>query len=256
MFMAAAALCVSCGNAGSAKKDKKSATRADKAQNALDWEGTYMGNLPVASGEAMTTIITLNNDMTFVYVIQPAQGGAPLTKKEGLFTWRQDQLPVIAFVGDDLEGFPRYYFVGENYLDQLDMEGKAITGKMADLYRLDKVTGGLLERYWKCVEIGGKAIAPADEHSREVHMIFKAEDNRVFGNAGCNNFNGSYTLDGKSLKFGHAASTMMACPDLDTEQKFFAMLPEVSGYRIADDTLWLLDKDGKVLAEFKEVLLR
>jgi heat shock protein HslJ len=39
------------------------------------------------------------------------------------------------------------------------------------------------------------------------------ESGRLAGFAGCNNFSGSYTLDGDQLKIGPVASTQMACPE-------------------------------------------
>src|SRR3970040_107324 len=38
-----------------------------------------------------------------------------------------------------------------------------------------------------------------------------AEDGTYSGSGGCNNYSGTYTIDGSSISLGVAASTMMAC---------------------------------------------
>ena len=46
------------------------------------------------------------------------------------------------------------------------------------------------------------------------------------GSAGCNTYNGTYTVDGSSISFGPLATTKMACPVADTavETAFLAGL--------------------------------
>lgn len=70
-----------------------------------------------------------------------------------------------------------------------------------------------------------------------------AQDLRVDGDAGCNNYFTQATLEGSKLQFAHAASTRMACaPELMTQESaFFAALVAVAGYEISDDSMRLLD---------------
>jgi heat shock protein HslJ len=51
-------------------------------------------------------------------------------------------------------------------------------------------------------------------------------DGKVSGNAGCNTYNGEYTLDGTSLTVGPLATTMMACDQaiMDQETQFLTAL--------------------------------
>ena len=63
---------------------------------------------------------------------------------------------------------------------------------------------------------------------------------QVSGNTGCNNFSGSFRLQGDSIHFSQLATTMMSCGDGGRgETIFMAMLGKVSYYRISRDTLWL-----------------
>jgi hypothetical protein len=53
----------------------------------------------------------------------------------GTFKWDNDGGVIILDTAD----FPPYYRVGENKLIQLDMQGKIITGSLAENYVLKKV---------------------------------------------------------------------------------------------------------------------
>jgi heat shock protein HslJ len=80
-------------------------------------------------------------------------------------------------------------------------------------------------------------------------------DGQVSGNAGCNNYSGSYETSGAALKVGPLASTMMACDKpagvMEQEQQYLAALQNAATYEIAGDTLTIRDADGatQVLAK-------
>ena len=113
----------------------------------------------------------------------------------------------------------------------------------------------LQDRYWRVVEIDGKAVQAAANKS-EPHVVL-ASDLRAHGSDGCNRFNGSYTLvDG--LRFGHLASTMMACvPPVDTLARAFsgALVATVS-YQIKGKQMAWLDADGQVRLRLEATFLK
>jgi heat shock protein HslJ len=78
-------------------------------------------------------------------------------------------------------------------------------------------------------------------------------DTVASGNAGCNQFSGSYVLDGASLSVApEMAQTMMACDPAAqaVEDAYLALLPTTAMWQSADETLQLLDADGAVILEF------
>ncbi len=80
-------------------------------------------------------------------------------------------------------------------------------------------------------------------------------DTAATGNAGCNQFSGSYVLDGASLSVApEMAQTMMACDPATqaVEDAYLALLPETASWQAADETLQLLDADGAVILEFAQ----
>lgn len=79
-------------------------------------------------------------------------------------------------------------------------------------------------------------------------------EGQVGGNATCNRFFGSYSLDGDSLTIQPGGSTLMACPDefMSQEQTFLSALGQVEGYAIANDTLQLFNAEGDILLTFNK----
>ncbi|ENY3834879.1 copper resistance protein NlpE [Vibrio vulnificus] len=107
---------------------------AHNAKNALDWNGTYTGTLPCADCSGIDVTLTLNNDGSYVLeeTYQGKQDGT--FKSEGHFNWDESG-SVVTLEG---EGSLNQYFVGENTLMMLDINGQQITGDLADFYRLKK----------------------------------------------------------------------------------------------------------------------
>lgn len=84
-----------------------------------------------------------------------------------------------------------------------------------------------------------------------ITLTFSAEDSRVFGNASCNRFNAGFTLDGENLRFSHAASTMMACPEplMHQERSFFRILEGIQAFDIdGNGVLELIGTNGRLHA--------
>src|SRR5699024_11266410 len=111
----------------------------------------------------------------------------------------------------------------------------------------------LTETYWKLTELEGEKVVMDSTFNREPHIVLRDEDNRVSGNGGCNQLMGTYELEGDNkISFSKMASTMMACPDLELEQKFAQMFENVDHYSLNGEKLELLQGD-KVLARFAAV---
>lgn len=77
-------------------------------------------------------------------------------------------------------------------------------------------------------------------------------DGAAYGTGGCNRFTGRYTLEGARLTFAPLAASRMACagPLGELEERFFAALGEVRGWRIAQGRLVLTGENGSALLRF------
>lgn len=104
------------------------------AQNSLDYVGTYSGKLPTASGEGMNVTIVLGNDDSYTKTIEYIDKKDRKFDEKGKYSWNEAGNTVTLNGAER----PNQYFVGENTLTQLDIEGKRITGELGDMYVLRK----------------------------------------------------------------------------------------------------------------------
>ena len=103
---------------------------------------------------------------------------------------------------------------------------------------------------WYLTEVAGSPIS-AKANDKQPHIMLDPVEKSATGFSGCNNFFGSYELDGSSLKFGPVGATRMACPDIETglETEVFKGLDQTRTWKIQDGKLIFLD-DSDVLARF------
>lgn len=229
------------------------------AQNSLDYIGTYEGIIPCADCEGIRTSLSLEDDKNYVLkTTYLGKKNATTNEVRGTYSWNKKGNTIIL---SDNENGASHYFVGENYLTQLDLEGNEINGDLAEKYVLDKKSVSeesspksevmkVTETKWKLVELNGK---PVKNNSNKEMFIQLNKDNRYAAFAGCNNMMGSFELkeDALRIKFTKGASTMMACPDMTTEQDFADMLEKVDNYSLNGNNLSLNKARMAPLARFE-----
>ena len=237
------------------------------AKNSLDYQGNYRGNLPCADCESIETTISLTADD---YTKQTVYKGKSdkVFKETGKFTWN-DAGNTITLSGS---AAPNQYFVGENALFHLDVDGKRIEGDLASKYQLSRIEISepivpvqkeeikikevakveLKNSKWRLVKLYGKTIEKNKDSKREYGITFNI-DGRFSAFAGCNNMMGSYKLkeDVSRIEFSKVASTMMACEDMVTEQELAKVLEMADNYNFDGKTLKLNKARMATLAEFE-----
>lgn len=99
---------------------------------------------------------------------------------------------------------------------------------------------------WRLVEVDGQPVSAPADSARAPGLTLLADGHKVQGSAGCNRMMGSYQLSGTSLKLGRLATTRMACPAMELEQRYLKALGATTRYEIAGGSLTLFDPDGPV----------
>ncbi|MCL1140120.1 META domain-containing protein [Shewanella pneumatophori] len=101
-----------------------------------------------------------------------------------------------------------------------------------------------IEGTWHIETAAGK---PVIDYS-PAELIFAA-DGKLTGNNSCNNFFGSYTIDGQALTLQPAGNTMKACVDalMAQEQRVMQAMPQVAQAEMAKGKLLLKDADDKTV---------
>ena len=105
-----------------------------------------------------------------------------------------------------------------------------------------------LEGKWNVVEVKGEKV----NCETTPFMEFDMKENKLHGNAGCNIFNTSVTLDAKdasAVKIEDGMTTMMACPDMDMETKILQSMSAVRAVKAGADQnqMLLVDAEGNVV---------
>lgn len=93
---------------------------------------------------------------------------------------------------------------------------------------------------WKVI-----SIIDSNEFSKHPWMRFDLTENKVNGNAGCNNFFGNIEVTDTSITFGTLGATKMMCLDMTTEKAFFKALEKVTSFELENDVLVFLNKEGQ-----------
>lgn len=105
-----------------------------------------------------------------------------------------------------------------------------------------------LDGKWNIMEVKGEKVLEAGLPQ----MDFDMTENKVHGNAGCNIFNTTVTLDPNdvsAITIAPAATTMMACPNMEQEDAILKAMLDVATVKAgqSENEMLLVDKDGNVL---------
>lgn len=104
------------------------------SRSSLDWNGTYTGNLKGLEGENFTVFLSLEVDE--IYTIELKQEGKNDIVKRNKINWSQDGQRIELF---DVNEILNNFFVGENYLIQLNQKGELPSDTERINYQLNKV---------------------------------------------------------------------------------------------------------------------
>ncbi len=119
--------------------------------------------------------------------------------------------------------------------------------EVSNAYENMNKSNPLAKTSWRLIELGDKQL----EKNQLVSLNF--ENNVAFsGFNSCNNYSGTYALNGEKIEFGEVAETMMACipENMALAQEFNKALENTKSYMIQDGYLTLYDNDGNKTAVF------
>ena len=90
---------------------------------------------------------------------------------------------------------------------------------------------------WELLQLSGKQV----QNTSEKEMIIEFHlDGRFSANMGCNGIGGIYHIkEGNRISFSQVISTMMACPNMENEEVFKAIIETIDNYAISNNKLSL-----------------
>jgi uncharacterized lipoprotein NlpE involved in copper resistance len=104
------------------------------ARIALDYTGSYSGILPCADCEGIVTEVILVDESQFIRRIQYLGHDDMVFEESGIYSWDESGNTITLEGADE----PNRYFVSENRIFHLDMDGNRIEGELANMYILEK----------------------------------------------------------------------------------------------------------------------
>lgn len=217
------------------------------SENSLDWQGTYSGITPCGSCPGIETELTLTSDRNYVLTRKYIDKEGT-DKIEGSFAWEGggNQIHLKGIKHDDAATM---YKVEEGRIRQLDLNGKAIEGELANNYVLTKDGNTSVEdKRWKLIELFGKPVTG----SAETHyIIFHSKDGRVEAKANCNVILSSYKIRNQyRLEITPGITTMMACPD-NLEKELIEAMAQADNLSVSQTNLTLNKARMSPLARFE-----
>jgi heat shock protein HslJ len=251
------------GGCKTSKQAGGEVAKADNSQNSLDWAGVYTGIVPCADCDGIETVVIIHKDLTYRLQTKYIGKSTDVSDKRGTFVWNKAGSSV-ELLGIPAGSMPTRYQVGENQLIQLDLKGNKITGELASRYVLKKSkaatasagVGGKVEiplvgTKWRLVELQGQKVMKSTESAEDSYIQLNT-DGRVSAYAGCNRMSGGYELkEGFRIRFIGIISTMMACPDMKTEQTLGEVFNTVDNYSLNGTRMTLNKAKMAPLAVFE-----
>lgn len=111
-----------------------------------------------------------------------------------------------------------------------------------------------LEGQWTLTSLNGKTASSLFKGALP-NINFDIANNHISGNAGCNLYNGSFSINEKNeFSAPQIASTMMLCMEENEETLFLEELGKKNNIlSISNDSVLTFSQDGKVVLEFQKV---
>jgi len=90
-----------------------------------------------------------------------------------------------------------------------------------------------------------------DSLKKQPSMIFK--DGQISGNAGCNRYCATYTLNGSDITFNLGMVTKMYCANIKIEKTYFECLSKVKTYKLLGDAITFYGADNSELMSCSKI---
>lgn len=130
--------------------------------------------------------------------------------------------------------------------DEIPILVQKVTGSQA----AEHANSSLIDTYWNLEMLLGNTVEIGSEE-KVLFMVLESQQSRVHGFSGCNNFSGSFTVQGNSLHFGQLISTQMMCIEaMEQEFSFLQTLSTSERFEIHGEVLSIFNANGDVIAQF------
>ncbi|MDO9084845.1 MAG: META domain-containing protein [Anaerolineaceae bacterium] len=143
------------------------------------------------------------------------------------------------------------YHLADNQLSLIDTDGKILAVFSAQSQELAGTSW--LASYVNTGESDG-VVSSSGIQAAQQTLVFDNQG-KISGNAGCNNYFGTYQVEGNTLTFQEIGSTKMFCGDglMAEESAYLAALQEAATYKITGGSLQIYAADDTTLVSLSLV---
>ncbi|MDR2953649.1 MAG: META domain-containing protein [Prevotella sp.] len=172
-------------------------------------ENTISGNGGCNSYSGVFTL-SKNNEFLAPNVVSTMRACFEANKEPQYYKALSDPGLTLSIEGETLSFLKKNEIIMQfaKTVDNTDSDGNIITKRLTGNWILNSIGEGDMETLFS---------------TKKPTMNIDAEG-KITGNAGCNTYRTSYTLDGNNITFAPVVSTKMACPDLKGENLFTSHL--------------------------------
>ena len=115
----------------------------------------------------------------------------------------------------------------------------------------DIAASDLTDRVWQLTEANGQPV-PEVVNGKIPHIFLNSADATISGNGGCNGMGGQFVVSkNNQIAFKGVFKTMMACPDMEVEDRLHKALQAADNYTLQAGILSLKKGTDETLARFK-----
>ena len=214
----------------------------------LDWQGEYIGLEYCNDCMRKRKVVTLRGDDSYEVLIEYIGSSKPLIQRfTGRMTWNPEGTEITLLNDNPDIGYNKFK-VEENRSLPIGDDVKLVLGSE---YMIKVESIKLTHQRWLLVEVMDTPVRVDINESNQFAHMELVDKGRVHGYAGCNNFNGEFSLTGTNgIAFDKMLATRKMCRDMTVEDNFLSAFDKVVTYEIVRGELMFKDENGEVIARF------
>lgn len=215
--------------------------------------GIYNGYTGDSKNKGAIISLTLQPDGYYLVKVSNSREAKGTLSYNGKYSLKKPD-NILQLVEVEPVEVPELYKIADGKLLAVEVAAGDGSGPL----ELVKAGSDIGNTYWKLITINKKPVRMQEGDQREAHLVFHTASGKLSGSTGCNTIMGFFEQPAPNeIRILNVGSTKMACPDMKLEQEMLQILPRVDQFSIQGDTLlWLMDKAGTPVAEFRSVALQ
>ena len=235
----------------------------------VDLPATFTGTLPCADCPGIRVELTLLANSS--YSLKRTFEGQSRRVEEESGSWGYSSDRIVLILKGASDRWSWFAVRGADVLRAVDARGESlglrapadrqraaapapVAAKPGPSAPAEPINAPLEGVAWKLNELESKPVRPASRTHREIVLTFDPEDGGFSGVSGCNQLNGTFEANWRSLTVTPTSPMRLCRIDDGTERALIRTFKATRAYRITGQVLEWLDERGARIARFEQVI--